>query len=672
MKQSILCFFLIVNFNISSVPAQTCMNSGNFTPNSTYDKNRGLILSSLPSNVTAQVGFFYNGSIGQEQNQVYAIGMCIPGSAPDDCSNCIKKASDGLIQRCPNQTEAYSWHGEPTLCHVRYSNTSFSGSADMEPSLLVSNTEDVNSNLSQLSEIYNGVIFRMINAASTAKSTLSSSNNFYNAPISAVSASENIYALMQCTPDLSSDDCESCLQESTNDYQLCCSQKQGGTVMRPSCFFRWDLKAFSNAFGDIMVAPSPPLQQPGKGDTAHSADTGKISTGALVAIVVSIVVVVLMVIIFLVLRAQRSFVYFSRRKTNQQFGFDQSGITVHSLQIDFNIIAAATNNFARSNKLGQGGFGEVYKGTLPNGTEVAVKRLSKESAQGALEFKNEVVVVAKLQHRNLVRLLGFCLEGEEKILVYEFVPNRSLDYFLFDPRKQGQLDWTKRYNIIRGIARGVLYLHQDSRVTIIHRDLKASNILLDADMNPKIADFGMARIFGMDQSGANTKRIVGTRGYISPEYVTRGVFSTKSDVFSFGVLVLEIICGRHNIFSNESDTTAENLVTYVWRLWRNGSPLEIVDPNISENIQTNEVARCIHIALLCVQKEPKDRPKLSTIMLMLTSNTHLLPTPNPPGFLFPNGSNQERVLESIEMRQSMIGSNSHTVNNVTVSDLDPR
>ncbi|CAN6921684.1 unnamed protein product, partial [Brassica oleracea] len=239
----------------------------------------------------------------------------------------------------------------------------------------------------------------------------------------------------------------------------------------------------------------------------------KISTRTIVAIVVPIVVVILIIIIIILVlfvRRSASAVIFWRRKPYQKFDLYQSGISnVRSLQFDFKVIEVATDRFG--NKLGQGGFGEVFKGTLPNGTEVAVKRLSKTSAQGAQEFKNEVVVVAKLQHRNLVKLHGFCLEGEEKILVYEFVPNKSLDYFLFDPTKQGQLDWTQRYNIIGGITRGILYLHHDSRLTIIHRDLKASNILLDADMNPKIADFGMARIFGMDQTGDNTNRIVGTR-----------------------------------------------------------------------------------------------------------------------------------------------------------------
>uniref|UniRef100_A0ABL6UV73 Protein kinase domain-containing protein n=1 Tax=Cannabis sativa TaxID=3483 RepID=A0ABL6UV73_CANSA len=198
-----------------------------------------------------------------------------------------------------------------------------------------------------------------------------------------------------------------------------------------------------------------------------------------------------------------------RAKKKYTLAKDGDDITTpESLQFDLATIEAATNKF--SAKLGEGGFGEVYKGKLPNGQEIAVKRLSKGSGQGTEEFKNEVVVLAKLQHRNLVRLLGFCLEGKETLLVYEFVPNKSLDYFLFDTDRQGELTWQLRYKIIGGIARGILYLHEDSQLRIIHRDLKASNILLDAEMNSKISDFGMARMFDVDQTRGNTNRIVGT------------------------------------------------------------------------------------------------------------------------------------------------------------------
>ncbi|CAJ2648777.1 unnamed protein product [Trifolium pratense] len=177
---------------------------------------------------------------------------------------------------------------------------------------------------------------------------------------------------------------------------------------------------------------------------------------------------------------------------------------------EFKNISTATNNFSSANKIGQGGFGSVYKGELPDGLEIAVKRLSRTSGQGLEEFMNEVIVISKLQHRNLVRLLGCCIEGKEKMLVYEYMPNNSLDFYLSDPVKKKILDWQKRLYIIQGISRGLLYLHRDSRLRIIHRDLKLSNILLDIELNPKISDFGMAKIFGSSENEGNTRRIMGT------------------------------------------------------------------------------------------------------------------------------------------------------------------
>ncbi|THF98404.1 hypothetical protein TEA_025692 [Camellia sinensis var. sinensis] len=207
-------------------------------------------------------------------------------------------------------------------------------------------------------------------------------------------------------------------------------------------------------------------------------------------------------------------------------------------------ITKATDNFAIDNKIREGGFGLVYMGMLEGGLEIFVKLLSRNSQQGVDEFKNEVICIAKLQHRNLVKLLGYCIQGEERSLIYEYMLNNTLDSFIFDQSKKLLLDWPKCFHIINGIARGLLYLHQDSRFRIIHRDLKGSNILLNHEMNPKISDFGLARIFGGNETIANTKRVVRKLGYMSPEYAIEALFSVKSDVFSFGVIVLEVVSGK--------------------------------------------------------------------------------------------------------------------------------
>lgn len=332
--------------------------------------------------------------------------------------------------------------------------------------------------------------------------------------------------------------------------------------------------------------------------------------------------------------------------------------------LDFSTLVMATNNFSDANKLGQGGFGCVYKGMLVEGQDIAVKRLSKNSGQGTEEFKNEVRLIARLQHRNLVRLLGCCIEMEEKLLIYEFMENKSLDSILFKKEKSSLLNWQTRFNIICGIARGLLYLHQDSRFRIVHRDLKASNILLDKEMNPKISDFGMARIFGGDQTEAETKRVVGTYGYMSPEYAMDGIFSVKSDVFSFGVLVLEIVSGIKNRgFYNTNNEI--NLLGHAWRLWKEGKGLELMDPLAGDKFSQFEVLRCLQVSLLCVQEQADDRPTMSTVLLMLSSETAPLAQPKYPGFCL---GKRHIDTDSSSGKQD----ESFTINDVTVTMLDAR
>ncbi|KAL7125935.1 hypothetical protein ABFS83_14G150400 [Erythranthe nasuta] len=289
----------------------------------------------------------------------------------------------------------------------------------------------------------------------------------------------------------------------------------------------------------------------------------------------------------------------------------------------------ATNFFSDINRLGHGGFGPVYKGLMPNGEQVAVKKLSLNSRQGLKEFTNEVKLLLRVQHKNLVMLLGCCVEGPEKMLVYEYLPNRSLDYFLFDKNKSPLVDWSKRFRIVKGVARGLVYLHEEAPERIIHRDIKSSNILLDDALNPKISDFGLARLFPGEETHLNTFKISGTHGYMAPEYAIHGYLSVKTDVFSFGVLLLEIVSGRKNHDKFLAYEKAD-LLNYAWNLFQAGKSEELVDESL-DKYNPEEAILCVQLGLLCCQASVSSRPDMNTVHVMVSSDSFTLPKPGKPG-----------------------------------------
>ncbi|KAK4477548.1 hypothetical protein RD792_016780 [Penstemon davidsonii] len=280
-------------------------------------------------------------------------------------------------------------------------------------------------------------------------------------------------------------------------------------------------------------------------------------------------------------------------------------------EYDFATIATATNQFSDSNKIGQGGYGPVYKGVLPTGEMVAVKRLSQNSRQGLNEFKSEILLISNLQHRNIIKLLGYCIHGEP-LLLYEFMENGSLNTHISDEAQRRLLHWDVRFKIIMGIVRGISYLHQDSGMKIIHRGIQTSNILLDIQMNPIISDFGLAMTLEDDQSVVET-RVVGTMGYLAPEYCMYGTASAMSDIYSLGILILEIVCGKR-VYSRTYDP---NLVAYAWKLWNEGNILHLVDESIEGEFSEEEALRCIQVGLLCTQPNPHHRPTMPSVLKML-------------------------------------------------------
>ncbi|KAK9681667.1 hypothetical protein RND81_10G018900 [Saponaria officinalis] len=445
-----------------------------------------------------------------------------------------------------------------------------------------------------------------------------------------------LYTLVECTPDISLRDCKRCLQMTIGNTSELCNLRAGCTVMCPNCNLRYDIYPFyGDAVGLFPGSSSPSLS----GGTTRNAVRRRraVLEGTITAVALTVLLLV-------------GALFFVFKRKSETGNADMNDMeAAESLKFDISTIRSATNSFSDSNKLGEGGFGEVFKGRLENGQEIA--------------FKTEVHLVAELQHRNLVRLLGFCVATDEKLLVYEFLSNSSLDQILFDPKKCASLDWETRFKIISGIAKGLLYLHEDSRLKIIHRDLKSSNILLDKCMNPKISDFGMARLFGGDEMQGNTSKIAGTFGYMAPEYVLAGHYSVKSDVYSFGIIILEIVSGQINNFFRQEDE--ELLLDRAWSLWDEGLGMKLVDPKLGGKFSVEEAGKCIHIALLCIQEDASRRPSMATVVAAFNGDSVILPMPTAP-HIFMAGKCHE-LFES-----GVFNSSSGFTGTSTISIPDPR
>ncbi|XP_057807230.1 cysteine-rich receptor-like protein kinase 2 [Salvia miltiorrhiza] len=410
-----------------------------------------------------------------------------------------------------------------------------------------------------------------------------------------------VYGVAQCAHTVSSGGCQGCLTAAYENLRNC-FPRTDGRVVDAACFMRYSNQPF---FSDNHTTDIQPFLQPPPGSSVNEKAVigGAIGGAGLLVIIVTILI----------------WYKFSRQLKYALIGNILGATELQRPnRFSYKDLKEATNNFSEGNKIGQGAFGAVYKATLRNESVVAVKKLDISNSRAKADFESEVRLISNVHHRNLVRLLGCYTKGTEQLLVYEFMENKSLDIYLYG-EKRGMLSWKQRVDIIFGTARGIAYLHENYHVTIIHRDIKPGNILLDNDFQAKIADFGLARLLPENQSHLSTN-FAGTLGYTAPEYAIGGHLSEKVDIYSFGILILEIISGRKCSDMNP-DSTAEYLLNEAWKLYERDMHQNLADEALELTEQeVGELIKMVEIAMLCVQSPASSRPSMSQLIMMISDD----------------------------------------------------
>ncbi|CAL9031037.1 unnamed protein product [Prunus brigantina] len=577
-------------------------SSSNFIPNFVT------VMDFISNDVNAKRWGEY--SIASPEPEVYAFAQCYDDLSPIDCAACFAVSRTKLPLCLPSTSARIYLDG----CFLGYDDHEFSRqSLDEEHKNVKCSGSAIDVSKSKTEEFARKVEDVIGNVTEKAVSHEGFGVFEQRGGV------ENVYALAQCWKTINESGCRECLEEAGASLRRECVPGVEGRAMFAGCYLRYSTERFYGIESD-------------------SKDCVKVEH--IVATILSAMVLCLLALFGAVMAYKRL------SKRNEVYnGPIQISISIHknNLNFKYEMLEKATNFFDTSRKLGQGGAGSVFKGVLPDGRTVAVKRLYFNTRQWVDDFFNEVNLISGIQHQNLVKLLGCSIEGPESLLVYEYVPNKSLDQVLFDKDTLHILSWKQRFDIICGIAEGLVYLHGSCGVKIIHRDIKASNILLDENLIPKIADFGLARCVGPDKSHLSTG-IAGTLGYMAPEYLVRGQLTDKADVYAFGVMVLEIVSGRKNrVFAEGSSS----ILYAVWKHYKARNITEAVDPILKGGFPEREASDVLRIGLLCTQASLAVRPSMTEVVQMLTDKECVIPSPKRPPFL--NAS----ILSSDVSRTSM-------------------
>ncbi|KAI3728327.1 hypothetical protein L6452_16961 [Arctium lappa] len=654
------CFLRYSNTNFLN-PEPTQGNTGDWNAKSQIiqlnceneqDNNRTRFLSNFlkaMTDINTKLQTSHTGTLvtGTGSSTTYVLAHCYADLSSTECILCGAQARTSLPSCLPNNGGRVYLEG----CFMRFDNYSFFGEdTGQKDRIMCLNTTRKNNEFEELAS----------NAVLQAVETAPRSPNHHagtRAPISGI-ANRSAYATADCWSSLDAESCGRCLQTAGRSM-LGCLPGSRGYALYTGCFMRYSDTNFSNPDNNT------------RNNTRRATGGSKRKMVAIVSAVSSVVAFIVVGIIAFYAKKHRS-------KSKRRQGTDDTKLlkvlNSSSLNFKYSMIEKATSSFDEANKLGQGGFGTVYKGVLPNGREIAAKRLFFNHQHRAGDFYNEVNIISSVEHKNLVKLVGFSCLGPESVLIYEYLPNRSLDHFIFDAVRGKELNWAKRFDIIVGTAEGLAYLHENSKTRIIHRDIKSANILLDSKLHAKIADFGLARSFQQDKNHISTG-IAGTLGYMAPEYIAHGQLTEKVDVYSYGVLLLEVVTGMPNRGTQTAEHT-HNLVSIVWKHFKEGRVEEVFDPNmmLSDDDVKKEVEKVVQIGLLCTQEVPSLRPTMSMALQMLSKNIHPLPLPSNPAFLpafLPKSNGQPNEVGSDQAFKLRI-TNPTSVPTVSLTSLGPR
>ncbi|KAK1410565.1 hypothetical protein QVD17_37102 [Tagetes erecta] len=607
MMMAILVMFLIL-FLINPATSQPINNTENNinTPIRSFcGRNPPIILSNFINNrnstfteIRRQIssnGVYYARSQSlSDGDSVFGVVQCRNYLSTAQCLACLD-AGVAELDRCITGNGAYISFDN---CFLRYANyVDFFNNPDV--------VEDAGfgplgicGNQSASEPTFRQDVDGMLSDIRVA--TPKTSNYYVASTTQITSENTTVFAIAQCVENTNQGICRNCINMAYANLYTCLPSTEARFISM-GCFARYSVTPFFSDNQTIYIT------------NLLKEDSSKVPViaGAVGGACFLIIIIV-------------SWLLFRRWKKSKKAKEDSPELE-GAINYNYKDLQLATNNFSQENVLGKGGFGEVFKAILEDQSIVAVKRIEvgyeKAKAKVKEEFENEVKLVSNVHHRNLLRLLGWSSEGSNLLLVLEYIPNGSLDRFLWGPRR-GTLNWKQRYGIIYGVARGLAHLHNEFHIKIIHRDIKSSNILLDNDFQPKIADFGLARFQPEDKSHISTK-FAGTLGYTAPEYALHGILSEKVDTYSFGIVILEIISGRRCTDTNSDEPSMDYLLEHAWKLYENKKQVKFIDETLDVSKHEQHVMQIIEIALLCTQSPVSTRPTMSEVVSMLPNGLSL-------------------------------------------------